>query len=397
MKSVETHNWSRILAVFATGVAAAFLVGKAPAALPALRADLQLTLLEAGLVVSVFSLIAAIAGVFFGSLSDSAGQRRVALIGILIAVAAGLAGALANSPALLIASRIAEGIGFFMISVSLPGLIIRLSDARRRQTAMGLWGAYLPLGAGLILFAAGFTIAAIGWRGLWLAISVALGAMLFLLLWAAPKEGQSVGREVPDKGRIARTLRTPGALMLALVFGSYSGQYLALTSFVPLILVEKAGWTLPSASAVGAVVMLANAFGNVVSGVLLDRQFQRCTLIMIAAGAMALGSVLTMSDVLPVGIRIAGAIGFASFGGMIPGALFAGVPRHAPTPAHVSTVNGLMLQGVAIGQFIGPTLAVLLVGWGNGAWSWSLLYLLPMAGATAAAGLVLGHIERKPD
>jgi MFS family permease len=189
-------------------------------------------------------------------------------------------------------------------------------------------------------------------------------------------------------------LKTPGAVMLAVVFGCYSGQYMAVTSFVPLILVERAGWALAPAAAAGAAVMVANTAGNVASGLLLDRGWQRRSLILLAAAMMAVGAVVVMTDSLPVPLRIAGAVLFSSFGGMIPGSLFAGVPRHSPSPAHVSTVNGLMLQGVAIGQLIGPAATTFLVGMGGGAWSWSLFYLLPMAVLTAAAGIALGRMER---
>lgn len=144
---------------------------------------------------------------------------------------------------------------------------------------------------------------------------------------------------------------------------------------------------------VAAVVMMINAIGNVAAGLLLDKGFRRATLVVVAAVVMGCGSCMVMSDVLPVEARLAGAICFSCFGGMIPGALFAGVRHHAPSPAHVSTVNGLMLQGVAIGQFIGPALASYLVSVGGGNWSWSLYYLLPMAVLTALAGLYLGRIE----
>jgi MFS family permease len=164
-------RWPRIWAVFLTGVAAAFLVGKAPAALPVLRGELELSLFQAGLVVSMFSLVAAITGCFFGALSDRFGQLRLAIIGLVAASLAGVWGAQVNSGEWLIVTRVAEGIGFFMMSVSLPGLIIRLADDRTRQTAMGLWGAYLPLGAGLVLLAGGVVISTLGWRGLWLTIS----------------------------------------------------------------------------------------------------------------------------------------------------------------------------------------------------------------------------------
>jgi MFS family permease len=182
--------------------------------------------------------------------------------------------------------------------------------------------------------------------------------------------------------------------MLALVFGLYSGQYMAVTSFVPLILVERSGWALAPAAAVGAMIMVVNTAGNVSSGFLLDRGVQRQSLILTAACAMAIGALVVMSEALPVPVRIAGAVLFSSFGGMIPGSLFAGVAAHAPSRAHVSTVNGLMLQGVAIGQLVGPAATTWLVTHGDGSWGVSLYYLLPMAALTACAGLVLGRLEK---
>jgi MFS family permease len=279
--------WLRIWAVFLTGVAAAFLVGKAPAALPVLREELSLSLFQAGLVVSMFSLVAAATGLMFGALSDRFGQLRLAVAGLLVAAIAGAAGAQVHTAGWLIASRVAEGVGFFMMSVSLPGLIIRLADDRTRQTAMGLWGAYLPLGAGLVLLAGGVIITALGWRGLWLAISASYVVFLAALVWAAPE--QAAPARPAGAGRIATVLKTPGAVMLAVVFGCYSGQYMAVTSFVPLILVERAGWALAPAAAVGALVMVANTTGNVASGFLLDRGWQRRTLILLAAAMMATG------------------------------------------------------------------------------------------------------------
>lgn len=394
-RETEQHSWSRVFAIFTVGVSAAFLVGKVPAALPVLRSEAGLTLFEAGLMVSMLSLVAGIGGMLIGALAEVSGLRRTAVIGIMVGVVGGIGGALAVSPAHLLASRAVEGVGFFMMSVSLPGLIIDLTDNRRRQSAMGLWGAYLPMGAGLILLVGGIIIAEVGWRGLWYVISGALMAMLALLLWAAPRPGQrdSAGTNRALVKTIAETARSRGAVMLAVTFGCYSGQYLAVTAFVPLILVEQANWALTSAAAVGAVVMMSNAVGNVIAGLLLDRGVRRSTLIVIAALAMGVGSLIVMSGTLPVPVRMAGAIGFSCVGGLIPGALFAGVRQHAPSPAHISTVNGMMLQAVAIGQFIGPALASYLVNIGDGNWSWSLYYLLPMAALTVLAGLYFGRIE----
>ena len=393
MHSAHTTNWPRIWIVFLTGVAAAFLVGKAPAALPVLREDLGLSLFQAGLVVSMFSLVAAGSGLLFGAMSDRFGQLQLALSGLVVAFIAGVAGAHADSAGILIATRVAEGIGFFMMSVSLPGLIMRLSDDKTRQTAMGLWGAYLPLGAGLILLAGGVIISQLGWRGLWLPLSAVYIFFFSAFFWAAPRNNKAENPAGTD--RVKKVLKTPGAVLLALVFGFYSGQYMAVTSFVPLILVERAGWALAPAAAVGAMIMVVNTVGNVSSGLLLDRGVKRQMLILVAAAAMATGAIIVMSEGLPVPFRIMGAVLFSSFGGMIPGSLFAGVARHAPSRAHVSTVNGLMLQGVAIGQLIGPAVTTWLVTHGDGSWGVSLYYLLPMSALTALAGLALGRLETR--
>jgi MFS family permease len=392
--------WARIWTVFGAGIAAAFLVGKAPAALPVLRADLNLSLFDAGLVVSMFSLVAAGGGVLFGLVSDHFGQLRVAVAGFGLALAAGLAGAGADTSAALIAWRAAEGIGFFLVSVSLPPLLLRLASAPIRQTVMGLWGAYLPAGAAIIMLAGGGAIGLIGWRGLWVALSVLFVPVVFALWWAAPKmPSHRAGDEHAQatvRRRLTAVTHAPGPLLLTATFGCYSSQYLAVTAFVPLILVERAGWSVPAAAAAGALVMLANITGNIAAGILLDRGLPRVRLLQAAALALASGSSLLMIEGLPVALRIAGAVLFSAFGGLIPGSLFAGVARHAPSPRHVATVNGLMLQGVALGQLLGPAMTTWIVQ-RAGTWTAALIYLLPMAALSLLAATALGRLEQAQD
>ena len=389
--------WGRVWTVFGAGIAVAFLVGKAPAALPVLRPDLGLSLFEAGLVVSMFSLVAAMAGVLFGLVSDHFGRLRVALAGFALAIAAGLAGAAASNPAWLIATRAGEGVGFFLVSVSLPTLMMRLSGPRNRQTVMGLWGAFLPAGAAMVMLAGGSAIGFVGWRGLWVALSIIFVPVMLALWRAAPGETAHGTAEEPSQATVLRRLtavtHSPGPLLLTATFGCYSAQYLAVTAFVPLILVERAGWSVPAAAAAGALVMFANITGNIASGILLDRGARRVRLLQTAAVALAVGASLLMTEGLPVWLRIAGGLVFSSFGGMIPGSLFAAVERHAPSPRHTATVNGLMFQGVALGQLVGPAITTFIVGQA-GTWTAGLFYLVPMAGLSFVAATALGRLER---
>ena len=108
-------------------------------------------------------------------------------------------------------------------------------------------------------------------------------------------------------------------------------------------------------------------------------------------GAMA---VVLLTNVLPLSLRLAAALLFSSIGGLIPGALFAGVPRHAPAPGQVSTVNGLLLQGVAIGQLTGPSIASYCVE-ATGSWSGALWFSLPVAALSLVLAFALGRLETK--
>ena len=66
----DTTPWGRVFLLFLAGVVAAFLIGKAPVALPLLRADLGLTVFQAGMVVSLFSVVAACGAAMFGAFAD---------------------------------------------------------------------------------------------------------------------------------------------------------------------------------------------------------------------------------------------------------------------------------------------------------------------------------------
>ena len=46
MSETEQHSWPRVFGIFATGVTAAFLVGKAPAALPVPEAGVAVAVRE---------------------------------------------------------------------------------------------------------------------------------------------------------------------------------------------------------------------------------------------------------------------------------------------------------------------------------------------------------------
>lgn len=391
-----TTAWPQVFLLFLAGVAAAFQIGKIPGALPFLKVDLALSLFVAGWVVSIFNLLAATGGILVGAAADRVGHRRVTLFGMILSASASAIGAFTDSAVLLLVTRVFEGLGFLLTVVSMPPLLLSLCAPADRQKAMGLWGAYMPAGMGGMLLASGPLLSVIDWRSLWLVTSVLILLIAVAIAWSVPKPPKPDGTMVAriTAVDILRTACTPGPLLMGAVFTTYAAQWLAVMSFLPLMLVEQGGFAPSSAALFGAGAAIVNVIGNVSSGFLLDRGLKRGTLIGVASLVMGAGALGVFLDILPFWARYLCVLAFSATGGIIPGALFAGVTVHAPRPALVSSVTGLMQQGAAFGQLFGPPM----VGWlvaTMGTWTAAPLFTLSAAAATGVSGLALGRLERR--
>ena len=85
---------------------------------------------------------------------------------------------------------------------------------------------------------------------------------------------------------------------------------------------------------------------------------------------------------------------FSFLGGLIPSAAFSGTPVHAPSPQHIGTTNGMLMQASHLSQFVVP----ILIAWAVsrlGGWGASLGAMLALAGVGLACGFALRGIERR--
>jgi MFS family permease len=392
------------LVVILGGVSAALHVGKLSPALPVLRESLQVSLLEAGFLLSMVQLAGMVFGLVLGLGADGIGLRRSMLAGLLLLSGAGAAGGWAQDAGSLLALRALEGVGFLLVGLPAPGLVMRLVAPAKRQVAMGLWGAYMPFGTALALLLGPWAVAHLGWP-VWWWLMAALSFVMAVWVWVGvPPDQVSPGagppmphRAYPVAGaavgwvsRLRRTLGARGPWLVALSFAVYSGQWLAVIGFLPSVFVQgtSAGvW----AAAPLALVAAVNMLGNMASGRLLQRGIAAHVLIVAGFSAMALGTFLAFvvlpgsgGAYLPGGVRYAGVLLFSMLGGMVPGTLFSLATVLAPDDSCVSTTVGWMQQLSACGQFVGPPL----VGWvasQAGDWRWTWL----VTGCCAVVGMAL--------
>lgn len=393
------------LVVVLAGISAALHVGKLSPALPALRDALQVSLLQAGFLLSMVQLAGMLLGLALGLGADGMGLRRSMMAGLLLLSAASAAGGWARDATSLLALRALEGVGFLLASLPAPGLILRLVAPGKRSVALGLWGAYMPTGTALALLFGPWVVYRFGWPAWWWLLAV-LSFCMALCLWRivpsdrllAPAGTLPSHRSAPAAvplsrwaTRLRRTIGSRGPWLVALAFAVYSGQWLAVIGFLPSVFVQDPAAGVLAAAPL-ALVAAVNMLGNVASGRLLQRGLPAHVLIVTGFCAMALGALLAFVVLpgsgganLPIGIRYAGVLLFSMVGGIVPGTLFSLATVLAPDETCVSTTVGWMQQLSAFGQFAGPPL----VGWvasmaGDWRWTWMLTGTCAMLGVVLA-------------
>jgi EmrB/QacA subfamily drug resistance transporter len=133
-----------------------------------------------------------------GRLADIYGRRRVFLVGVaLFAVASATSGA-AVSPAMLVASRFAQGAGEALAAPAALGLIaVLFPDPRERVKALGIWGGLAGLGGTTGTVLSGVLTDVASWRWIFY-INLPIAAVALVLVPRLVSES----RMVRDQDRI---------------------------------------------------------------------------------------------------------------------------------------------------------------------------------------------------
>jgi len=183
-------------------------------ALPAIGADLRLSADATTWLMTSYYL--AFGGLLLlgGRAGDLLGRRRVFLAGLAVFSVASALGGFAATPGLLIAARVAQGLGAAAAAPSILALIsVTYTDPRTRGRAMAAYAAMSSVGAATGLVAGGLLTEWLSWRWV-LFVNVPLGIAVLVA-------GARVLRETP---RGSGSFDLPGAAtvtaaLVCLVYG----------------------------------------------------------------------------------------------------------------------------------------------------------------------------------
>jgi EmrB/QacA subfamily drug resistance transporter len=173
------HRW-QALALLSVGVSLIIIDATiVNVALPAIIADLHLSLSTAEWTNTSYSLVFAALLIVVGKAGDLKGRKRVFLLGVGVFLVASVLAGLAPNGATLIAARLLQGVGGAMILPTSLSIVNATFTGRERATAFGIWGATIGGMAALGPLAGGFLTTYANWRWVF-GVNVPIGLALLV-------------------------------------------------------------------------------------------------------------------------------------------------------------------------------------------------------------------------
>lgn len=350
------------LAVFMTGdgIEAGFL--------SAYLLDLGHTQGDVALLWAVYGIVVAVAAWLSGALAESWGARRVMLVGAVIWVAFQVVflatGLAADQLPLMLAAFAVRGLGYPLFAYGFLVWLAQRTPALTLGRAVGWYWLAFALGLGVISsYYAGFVLPVLGEDGtLWTSLAfVAVGAVLAGFAVTGQEEAvslRSTARGVVTSVSIAVSHPKVGVGGLLRLINTLS--FYAFVVYLGPYMTGSIGFSAEQWQVIWGTTLAANVVGNVVAGYLGDVLGRLRVIAWLGGVGCALG-VLAFTLVptwigpnLGVTIVIGAAYG-AALAMYVP--LSAVVPLLAP--AHTAAAVAILNLGAGLSQFAGPVVAAL--------------------------------------
>ena len=205
-------------------------------ALPSIRRDLHFSVQDLQWVPSAYLLTYGGFMLLGGRAADLLGRRRVLVAGTALIGISSLIGGFADSSAVLVGARLAQGLGAaMMLPAALSILTTTFKEGRERNTALGVWGGMGALASAAGVLLGGLLTEGPGWR--WVMFVNPIASLLVLAGIFRLIDGDRRRAPVANFDLAGSLLATGGMLLLVFALVKAPDQGWGATSTI----IELAG------------------------------------------------------------------------------------------------------------------------------------------------------------
>ncbi|MES2588205.1 MAG: MFS transporter [Bacteroidota bacterium] len=135
-----------------------------------------------GLIISIFTISAALSRPFSGKLADYIGRKKVMYFGIFVSLLVSLLYPLSQSIFFFLILRFLHGFSAGFMPTGATALITDLLPAEKRGVGMGLWGTFISLGIGIGQTLSFLVVKLVGVDGMFI-VSSALSLFAIIIMY----------------------------------------------------------------------------------------------------------------------------------------------------------------------------------------------------------------------
>jgi predicted MFS family arabinose efflux permease len=263
-----------------------------PAIASLIRADLGLTLAQAGSFLSMYYIGPSLISLPAGTLVDRWGVKRMLVLGQVLTAVGLLFASTAHSYIAFILLLIAAGFGYGVLNPTSTKAVMAWSPPAHRATLVGFKQVGLPLGGMLGAALLPALALALGWRTALVASAavIAAGAIASVFVYHDPPDLALPAAAPGARGTVISVLTSRDLWLLSLAAGIFAAMQTVWMSYLVLYLQGVVGLTLLAASRFLALAQFGGMLGRVLFGMLSDRLFggrRRMPLVLAGVGSTA--------------------------------------------------------------------------------------------------------------
>jgi MFS transporter, AAHS family, 3-hydroxyphenylpropionic acid transporter len=379
-----------ILFLWFSGIVAGMQFAKFSAAIGLIQAEVGISPLYSGWLLSSLGIIGIIFGVTSGVIVSRFSPVKMVIVFLWWAAAASFLQAMFSQPGIMLAVRLLEGFSQLILVSAAPTALLIIAPKRYQAIVMTLWGTFFGAAFLAMNVLQGLLIQWGGWKGIFYghALFSALVALVLLLFVKITPISEIVDRQNHNKisfiSQHKSVYKETGSLLPGLLFCCHTLMYLVFLTYLP----QRFNHSYPMELLKGNFLQISmpffSLFGTFLSGVILNK-IQKSPLVLIQ---YAFCSMVVLCTLL---ILDTGSVFFLSVAsiillcaGVLQGAIFATIPYLSDDSTIHAYANGAITQMGNIGTTVGPPLfSTLLIYFG-----WNIAFIFPVISSLAGISII---------